>query len=292
MVGDGSQRSEQCQRIPGCPELGHDGSKEALLTLDSAEIARGVGDELAVDQLRVAARSHIRQRSNAVEFYGTSDINSESRALVEGRVREVERHPAEGVDKAKEAREVDLQVVIYRDAEFLLNRPDQSGWSSKGKGGIDAIGCPAVERDIQVSGDRQERDRIPLDPHQRDGVGPFTRHALAENHTGVLDVGRHAVAVVGSDDQVVGPRRTVGQDARQIDALNATPRRPCGHAQAQRRGKQEDGEESNDPRPAPSPRNLCVRQVRRNGWSACCRSCVAGHMDRSRVAGERVHRCQ
>lgn len=292
MVGDGSQRSEQCQRIPGCPELGHDGSKEALLTLDPAEVARGVGDELAVDQLRVATGSHVGQRSNAVEFYGTSDINGESRALVEGRVREVERHPAEGVDKAKEAREVDLQVVIYRDAEFLLNRPDQRGWSSKGKGGIDAIRCPAVERDIQVSGDRQERDRIPLDPHQRDGVGPFTRHPLAENHTGVLDVGRHAVAVVGSDDQVVGPRRTVAQDARQIDALNATPRRPCGHAQAQRRDKHEDGEERNDPGPAPSPRNLCVRQVRRNGWPACCRSCVTGHMDRSRVAGERVHRCQ
>ena len=72
---------------------------------------------LAVDHLGVRARAHVGERLVAVELDRARLGDVEPRLGVERRVLEVDSDPAEPVDQAREADEVDLHVAVHRDAQ-------------------------------------------------------------------------------------------------------------------------------------------------------------------------------
>ena len=131
------------------------------------------------------------------------------------RLVEVDGHPADRVDELLERREVDLHVVVDRDAEVLLDRLDEAL-----RGGrpvalerlVDAAlrvragdGDPQVARERQQPGGRVLR----VEPQHHDRVGAGPGDGAATPGHGVIGV--EAGVVVRADEQVVHrrPGRTV-----------------------------------------------------------------------------------
>ena len=102
--------------------------------------------------------------------------------VVADRIRDIERHAADGIDDLDETVEVDLGEVIDVDPEIGLDRPHHESRTTArhvGVGiaervrGIDLVRAEAGDDDLQVARDREHprrlRDRVDID--QDDGIG-------------------------------------------------------------------------------------------------------------------------
>src|SRR3954453_13851043 len=86
----------------------------------------------AISRLRGTPRvtaAGIRQRLQPVEHVATGLGDVESGVGVSCRVVDADRDPAERVDERLESGEVDLHVVVDRQAELVLQRLHQDFWS-------------------------------------------------------------------------------------------------------------------------------------------------------------------
>ncbi len=124
------------------------------MTDHPAEVAARVRALLAVDDLDVLARAHEGEGLRAIEVVGPGLLDVEPGAGVEGRVREVDVDPSEGVDQLGEADEVDLHVLVDRHAEGLLDGEDEPAWPPV-VGGVDLARPVGLgDRQIEVARDR------------------------------------------------------------------------------------------------------------------------------------------
>ena len=127
-------------------------------------------------------------------------------------VRDVDRHAPHGVDHLLEALEVDLDEVVDRDVEVLLDRLDQHLLAAgvAGVGGVDHAELAGVgDGDHEVAGERREREpvRLGIHPDDHDRVGVLRLVALA--------------AVDGDDQEVLrlALGDGVGRNVDPVDAL-------------------------------------------------------------------------
>ena len=113
-----------------------------------------------------------------------------------------------------------------------------------------------MRRNIEISGNSEQRDGVALDSEHGDGVGTSAADIPSQNRTGILDVGIDALATVGADDEVIRAARTALEHVGQLDPFDPTPRRPGGNsddAQGQTDGQ---GKPKENPGPAAAARRL------------------------------------
>ena len=123
------------------------------------------------------------------------------RGVPHGRVEE-ERHAVDGPHQLLEAEEVDLEVVVDRHAEGLLDRADQRLLPAGREGRVDLALARAGDVDVEVAGEAQQLGlgRVGVDPQQHDRVRQDPE-VLAPVGDRVVRV--QAVGAVGADQQVV-----------------------------------------------------------------------------------------
>ena len=206
-------------------ELAEHGLEELLLAQHPAEVAGGVGHLLAVDHLDVVAGAHERRAPAAPSSStGPASLHVEAGVAVERRVREVDRDAAQRVDELGEADEVDLEVVVDRDAERLLHGEDQPARAAV-VGGVDLLRAVGLgDRHVEVARDRHHHRLAVHEPEQQHRVGSL---AAAVGEAGRVEPGVDEVldvARVGADDQVVGAARRP-----------CSARRPAGSSRSCRR---------------------------------------------------------
>ena len=150
-----------------------------------------------------------RQRLVAVEHHAAGVVDDQPRVAIAHRRLERQRHAAHRVDDAREAAEVDLDVVVDRDAEVVADRVDQALRTVVvGVGGVDPLVLArARDLDPQVAGERHEVDRVVggVDPRDHDRVAatPSRFGVVAEERVVVLVALLDHLARVGTDDEVV-----------------------------------------------------------------------------------------
>ena len=112
---------------------------------------------LFADLVLVVPRACVRERLVAVEVHASRDRDVEARVLVARGVLEVHRHTADRVDETLEAGEVDLDEVLDRDAEVLLQRRDEHVGTTRERGVDPLLAARARDRHPQVAWERQDR---------------------------------------------------------------------------------------------------------------------------------------
>ena len=185
--------------------------EEVLLAVDPAEVAARVELPLVVpEDLVVLAGPGEGERLGAVERPAARVRDGEPGAAGADRLVEVDGHPADRVDELLERREVDLHVVVDRDAEVQLDRLDEAL-----RGGrpvalerlVDAaLRVRARDGHPQVARERQQpRGRVlRVEPQHHDRVGAGPGDVAAA--TGLRGIGIEAGVVVRADEQVVDRR--------------------------------------------------------------------------------------
>ena len=182
------------------PQGPHD---EVLLAADPAEVGRAVAPPATVLVDLEVAGPHVGERLLAVEGDAARLLDVEERARVAGRVGEVHLHPVDHVDELLEAGEVDLDVVVDRDAQVALDRVDELAGSAALDGAVEALGAPARQRHPQVAWQREQR--CPLGA----GVEPQDHHRVRAQPADVPPPGaggvvrRQVGGAVDADEQEV-----------------------------------------------------------------------------------------
>ena len=167
-ISPGSAR--QFVPLGGLAELPLELAQEHLLPHDAPEVTR-----------LVVAEADERQRVPAVEPL-IARLQVDRREVGHRRVVVVaaidhEVRPAQLVDHADEAPEVDVDEVVDLQPRELLHRLEGERGavlaSTQRVRGVDAIGAVARYLDTQVARDRQHRDalRLGVEAHQDEGVG-------------------------------------------------------------------------------------------------------------------------
>ena len=155
----------------------------------------------------------------AVEDLALGRGHVEARVRVTNRSVEPERHPADRVDQLLEPDEVDLDVVVDRDVEVVLDRVDQR-LHAMGVGGVDALRLArAGDREVEVAREGEDVGllRLGIDPEHHDRVGAVAP-GVAEEAAGIRVRGIDAFAAVGAHQQEVG--RLARRDRSQVDVLD------------------------------------------------------------------------
>ena len=168
----------------------------------------------------------------------------EARVRVVGRVREVDRDATQRVDEPGEADEVDLEVVVDRDAERLLDREHEPAWAAV-VGGVDLAGAVGLgDRDVEVAGDRHHLRLAVHEPQQQHRVRALPA-AVLEGRPGSRPASARSadVAGVGPDDQVVRAVAPRGEHVGQRDLVDLVVDRPGVEPPAERAQQQQDGQE-------------------------------------------------
>ncbi len=163
---------------------------------------------------------HVDERVRAVD----------QRVVVADAGVEVDRDAAHRLDEPLERGEVDLDVVVDRDVEVLLDRGDQRlrpgrPLAAEPDRRVDLL-VDALAGDLhpEVARQRQQRRRpgLGVDVEDHDRVAARTGDVAAPLQRGV--VGGEPEVAVGADDQEVlrrtGRRVRLGQRARQREALH------------------------------------------------------------------------
>ena len=143
----------------------------------------------------------------SVEVHAARRLDVETAERVTSRCGDVHVDAADGVDNALEADEVDLDVVVDRDVQRLLDRLHQAVGAVAGRvleGGVDAIGAVgAGDGHVEVARDRQDRRLLlrSVDVQDHHRVGPLPEHlALARLTAGAAG---QVVPAVRPDQQHV-----------------------------------------------------------------------------------------
>ena len=156
---------------PGLHGLVRERADEVLLTPDAAEVGGAVLRPLPVgSDVLVFARPRVRQRLLAVEAMAAGGVDLQPGFLVLGRRREVDGHRADRVDDLLESGEVDLQVVVDRDVEVLLDRLDDALRTAVERG-VELRAAQAGDLHPQVTRERHEQPgvgvRVDVGDHDR-----------------------------------------------------------------------------------------------------------------------------
>ena len=201
-------------------DLPQRGAHQQLLAGHAPEVTGGVGVPLdAVAPLQVAGAGE-GQAHVAVEGHAPLLLHHQPRVAVLDRVREVHRHPADGVDQLLEADQVHLDGVVDRDAEVGLDRVDER-LGALGVRGVDPLLLAGPrDRHPQVPGDRQHVDALlaRVDAHDGDAVGALAAgRALAEHDPRSLVALADPGAGIGADHQEIAGSVVLG--VRQVQVL-------------------------------------------------------------------------
>ncbi len=186
--------------------LGDRSAHEHLLPRDAPEVGGGIGLPLAilVQVLEVAGANEL-PRLLAVEHLALGCRHVQTGVAVANGSVEPHRHAADGIDELLEALEVDLDVVVDRDVEVVLDGVDQRLHAVR-MGGVDALRLAgAGDRDVQVAREGEHVGLLLLrvDPQHHDRVGALAS-GVAQEVPGV-GVGRvDALAAVRAHQQEVG----------------------------------------------------------------------------------------
>ena len=116
------------------------------------------------------------ERLLAVEAMAAGGVDLQTGFLVLGRCREVDGHRADRVDDLLEAGEVDLQVVVDRDVEVLLDRLDDALRTAVERG-VELRAAQAGDLHPQVARERHQQPGVGVrvDVGDHDRVGALTR---------------------------------------------------------------------------------------------------------------------
>ena len=183
---------------------------EVLLAGDPSEVGRRIGAPLTVDVLLEVAGAHVGQRVLAVEPEAPGLRHVEPRLGIAHRVLEGHLDAAGAVDERLERAEVDLNVVIDRYTEVLLDRVDQTLRIVAAVRGVDpALARRAGDRHPQIPGEREHRDlrRRRIDPPHHDRVAALAHRGAVAEGVRELAVGVDAGVVVSAGDEEVLRRR-------------------------------------------------------------------------------------
>ena len=196
---------------------------EQLLALDAPEVGGAVDVPLAVLPLLVVAAAGVGEGLRPVDV-GAAGVEAQPGVGVLGRDVRAHLDPADLVDELLEAGEVDLHVVVDRDAEGLGDGGDEA-LRALVVGRVDLASCGRSRRSAPTG--RAGSDSRAAPPLRSRRSTMIVSLRLLDDLVGAADgagvgiVGGDALAGVRADEQVVLGRRVVDRRLQRLHDLGS-----------------------------------------------------------------------